>query len=120
MSAVNDTPRLPYAMGRREREVRDEIMVSEVKAAITEAVRELRAAITQTPASRRASRRVARMRERVTPSVAQPCPYDDGSCPLDVRKHYHYAIAPSGRVVVIRYGSAQDWAAFPPGGLPRP
>lgn len=48
--------------------------------------------------------------------VGMPCSYGDSSCPLDARTHYHYSARPGDPVHVVRYGSDEDKAAFPPHG----
>lgn len=45
----------------------------------------------------------------------EPCPYGDGSCPLDARQHYHLARLRQADLVVY-YGSDEDRRAFPPNG----
>lgn len=45
----------------------------------------------------------------------EPCPYGDGSCPLDARKHYHLA-RPGRADLVVYYGDDEDLRAFPPNG----
>jgi hypothetical protein len=63
-------------------------------------------------------RRIERMRERAQAQKAESCPNtDSGPCRLDMRKHYHLALYPRGEVVAIKYGSPEDYAAFPPDGL---
>ena len=45
----------------------------------------------------------------------EPCPYGDGSCPLDARQHYHLARLRQADLVVY-YGSDEDRRASPPNG----
>lgn len=54
----------------------------------------------------------------ITIGVGQPCPYPGPPpCLLDVRTHYHYTARPGDPVHAVRYGSAEDKAAYPPNGL---